>query len=274
MIRSIGAWCGAGAIANPNRDVDAAAEAGLDALYVMTNDHAPCRRSMPFRRPAKGKYPGDDKKYPPEKIVTLSEIARSAGLSLHLTSWIMPHERYMIEAVAYLVPLLRECQASSLIWDCEEPWILAKLLAMTHEEAAIFLVDLFNECEIPIGCTGIAYTNTDRYGPLAKRCNFGVPQAYATRSTYEKWGVTPAKIAKYLQRHYVRFSQDGLIDIHAGLASYRQGFGGMSVKQTLETSARTAHDWGAGTFIYWSLDAMRRSKTVRETIRGLRECLI
>ncbi len=250
-LRNIGAWCGATSLASPARDVDFAAALGLGRLDVFVNDHSKARAARKFTT------------YDTAKIEKLCKLAKARGISVHLTSWIMPHSEYIDAAAATLVPLCAQIGAESLQWDAEEPWTQATG-APARSAAAARIAERFDGLSCPMGATGIGYTPVAKFGPLAQICDYVVPQAYATSSS----GLLPEDApGKFHRRYSTSFARPIVI----GLAAYRQtGIAGhtptSAVRAALLASAKLK---GVDTVIFWSLGALRKSAELTTLIQGV-----
>lgn len=263
-LRSVGAWCGSSSLASPERDVALAVEVGLDRLCVVVNDHSRWRDPTPFTL-------RDE-----DKIATLCAVARSAGLTVDLMSWVMPHEVYIREAARRLLPLMRECQAG-LEWDGEEPWTKARR-PMPYPEAAALIAEVFtapaaDSCDPAalgpgdrswaMGANGIGYTPVDKFGPLAEVCDWITCQAYSTSTS----GVSPDRVDRLVHRWADKFRHPGL---RAGLACYRQeGIEGFGELNAITTAARSVIAAGMTHLTYWSLDEIRRDSGARAGVMAV-----
>jgi hypothetical protein len=250
-LRHVGAWCGATSLASPTRDVDFAAKLGLTRLDVFVNDHSKARAARKFTT------------YDVAKIEKLCKLAKAKGISVHLTSWIMPHSEYIDAAAATLVPLCAQVGAESLQWDAEEPWTQATG-APSRASAAARIAERFDGLSCPMGATGIGYTPIPKFGPLAQICDYVVPQAYATSTS----GLLPEDApGKFHRRYSTSFARPIVI----GLAAYRQnGIAGhtpsSAVRAALLASAKLK---GVDTVLFWSLGALQKSAELSTVIQGV-----
>lgn len=254
-IHTVGAWCGPKALANPKDTVKFAVAHSIDRLDIMVNDHSKFREPHRF----------SDRTYQSEKVIGLASHANTAGLSVHLTSWIMPHERYIEAAANYLIPLARNTLAQSLILDAEEPWTQAKQ-RMRYADAVSCFADHFEKLPCQVGLTGIGYASIDKLGPLADVCRYGVPQAYATNRV---GGLQLDRIDDVIRRWKAAFPS---LEIVAGLAAYRQdgqddipGAG-----SEIRTAASLAASEGCDTVIYWSMRHIQANPDVARAIAGIK----
>lgn len=251
-IDTVGAWAGRTSMSSPaaiKRDVSFAKSIGLKRLDIIVNDHAAWRSDTPFDT------------YDTDRIVGLADAAISAGLEIHLMSWLMPHRNYIDRAAPRLRVLVERTGARSIIWDCEEPWTQARG-AINYADAAAHVYDAFHG--IVQGVTGIGYAPVEKLGPICKLVDYVVPQCYSTSST----GVSPSTVAaKFASRWRKLFRKPVVI----GLAAYRQrGIKGFTEESALRAAFGSAEsDPEARTVIYWSLGQIRASRTAARTIRSL-----
>ncbi len=256
-IKVVGAWCGSSSLALPERDVDFSVRCGINRLDVIVNDHSRFRKATNFTL--------RDRK----KIEKLCELARNAGIEVHLMSWIMPHRKYLEQAAMALVPLCADVGAGSLQWDAEEPWMKA-YKPMDYNDAGRLVGDLFKDLPCPMGVNGIGYASKQKLRPLTNLSTYVVPQCYSTRSTAEKWKLTPEKTVPKLYGRWLRMFPNAKFVI--GLAAYRQsGIPGHTPTSAMEMALNRVREIGSvDTVLYWSLYAIRQNKAVAKVISGIR----
>lgn len=224
----IGAWC-----TRPSRsDVDFAADIGLRRLDVMVNDFSIARGPTKFRFDKLSK--------------DVVEYAASRGIAVHITSWIMPHVEFAREAGDELQHLCGVTGAQGVVLDAEEPWTLAH--QANREAAADAFFDAMMGCRC--GVTGIGFADRAKLGPLMARADYGVPQAYVTRTS----GLSIAGIKRVLQ-HWEAFGKP----ITPALAGYR-------VTDENMTDAWAAVQ-PAQTVLYWALRHIKMIDSVERMIR-------
>jgi hypothetical protein len=253
LIKSVGAWCGSATLAHPERDVDFAAENGINRFDIVINDHSASRAEREFtvRNTA--------------RIEALCRRAQDNGIETHLMSWIMPYERYIEGAAERLIPLCGDVGAASLQWDAEEPWVLArKQKRMGFKEAASLIAEKFSDLSCEMGVTAIGFASIPKVGPLVEVCDYGVPQAYSTTRS----GVKPGSGQKMLHKRWRnKFGKP----IVMGLAAFRQsGIPGHTVESAMKACIKASGELGCTAVIYWSLQHIRSSSTVRKVIAGIR----
>jgi hypothetical protein len=252
-IKYVGAWAGYSSILNPERDLNFCLEHGINRVDVIVNDHSAKRDPYPFDiRDTK-------------KIERFCRMAIDMGLDLHFMSWVMPHRAYIDKAAEILIPLVENTGCKSLQWDAEEPWTQARN-HMGYRAAAEHIADKFGSMQARMGVNGIGYTPKSRFGPLAKVCDYIVPQCYSTHSS----GLKPEEAVPRCVRRWKKvFPYDKEYQI--GLAAYRQkGIPGHTVKSAMQTALATVQAMeGVDTVIYWSLGQIRRTREVREFIKTI-----
>lgn len=249
-IKTVGAWCGSASLANPKRDVQFAADHNINRLDIVVNDHSRWRAPQDFTL------------RPTATIKRLCELATAKGIEVHLMSWVMPHRAYIDRAAEVLVPLCADVGASSLMWDAEEPWTLAKR-RMPYAAAASHLGAAFEGLSCPMGVTGIGYASVAKLGPLAEVCDYVVPQAYSTRSSGLDPETAPGKFHKRWAKAFGR-------PVVLGLAAYRQtGIPGHTAASAMKAAARDAAKY-SDTIIYWNLSALRKSPSTAQVVAQIR----
>ena len=249
-IRTVGAWCGSSSLADPQRDVDFALANNINRLDIVVNDHAKSRAAQPFTVRSGS------------SIKKLCTAAQTAGIETHLMSWIMPHAAYIDQAAELLIPICEDVGASSLQWDAEEPWMLAEK-SMKYEDASKRIADKFSRLACPMGANAIGFTSIAKMGPLAKICDYVVPQAYSTASS----GVTPGDGQRRIFERYEKAFNRNIV---MGLAAFRQsGIPGHTIESAMTACVNAANDLECDTVLYWSLRQIRSSKEVRNVVRSI-----
>lgn len=252
-ITKVGAWCGSRSLASPEKYVEFARRHNINRFDIVVNDHSKWRDPSSFNI------------HNMDKILRLAQVARTAGIEVHLMSWIMPHKQYIVQAANILLPLAEMAQASSIQWDAEEPWMLARK-SMGYTQAAELIRESFRKLPIPMGVNGIGYASVPKLKPLADVCDYVVPQVYSTTSN----GLDPKTAApKFYKRWHNNFNKPVVM----GLAAYRQkGIPGYSEAEAVQTAIdATRSIAGVDTVIYWSLYHITKNKVVAKVISGIRE---
>lgn len=252
-ITTVGAWAGSRSLARPERYVKFAVAHGINRLDIVVNDHSKWRGPHKFTLRN------------PDKIVRLAQLAREAGIEVHLMSWLMPHGVY-IKGAADKLPLLAEmCDASSIQWDAEEPWMLARDHD-GHARGAERVAEAFKHLGLPMGVNGIGYASVRKMGPLAEVCDYVVPQIYSTRTNGLDPKTAPAKFHKRWTKYFKK-------PIVMGLAAYRQsGISGYPTEtDAMQSAVDAARATGVDTVLYWSLYHITRSPEVAKVIAGIRQ---
>lgn len=251
-ISHVGAWCGMSSLRNPSRDVAFAKSIGLNRLDVIVNEHSSDRNPRGFDT------------YDRQKIVEFCHRAQGEGIQTHLMSWIMPYEDYIQEASEQLTSLCSVAGTSSLQWDAEEPWTLAKR-RIPYREAAQMIKEKFADLTCRMGVNGIGYTPVGRFGPLAEICDYVVPQCYSTSTSGQK----PEDVVPKFVRRYKELFGDKVRTI--GLAAYRQKIPNYTVDQAMRAPIHAAHALeGVNAIVYWSLTSIRRNRRVANVIKSIR----
>lgn len=252
---TLGAWA-----MNPSRsDLELAARLGMRRIDLMVNDHSKDRAVTRFRC-----YEG---------VESDIRIARELGLEVHLTSWLMPHETFIVEATDRLRDLSEQCtegdRPTSVLWDAEEPWTQAdEGMPVTHA------ADFAHEClkGVPMGVTGIGYADLDLDTPeldgkleaLVLHADYVVPQAYVVApSSPERKTLTH----RGMPRVFERWAAAGK-PVVAGLAAYRQADidGCNTVGGAIRKSLQVARAHGCEAAIYWALRHIAGSWRVQRAI--------
>jgi hypothetical protein len=252
-IGRIGAWAGRASMRTPTaitRSIAFARSIGLGRLDVIVNDHSKARAPRAFDT------------YPRAEIVALADEANAAGMHVHLMTWIMPHPSYIAQAADVLRELVDDCGAHSVMLDAEEPWTLATQ-RMPYDKAAELVGDRFDG--VRLGVTGIGYADADKLGPLARECDYLVPQCYSTSSSRLDPGTVVPKFAGRWRRV---FGADR--EIVVGLAGYRQtGIAGYTPEAALRAAFAGAEaDAEAREVVYWSLGQLRDTPTAARVVRS------
>lgn len=253
----IGAWFGSWAIANPKDAVALARDVGFDRADIICNDHAGWRKPTEFTI------------RDPHKIARLASLAHTHGFEVHLMSWIMPHREYIVGAGQMLPGLAEDCGAASVQFDGEEPWTKAKQ-HMGYLEAAKLIAEMFFGRSYDLGVTGIKWTPVEAFKALAEICDYYLPQAYATSTTAEKWGVKPETVVpSVVKRYRTEFGADKRLVV--GLPCYRQsGIPGHSIESAMRTPYESALNVGAEAIVYWQLRHLRKARETRRVLAALR----
>lgn len=246
---SVGAWTGSGSITNTDdmaRDVAFAKWLGLTRLDVMVNDHSAKRQPRDFDTYNKG------------RVAAFCKRAVAEGIEIHLTTWCMPHERYIQQLGVQMTDLVGECGARSICLDAEEPWVNA-VRPMSWEAAASLMDDVL---DAPFGVSGIGYASKTKLGPLVRRAQYMVPQCYSTSGN----SLDPKKAAVQLSNLWrSRFGNRPLV---VGLAGYKQdGRPGYTKAQFMKAAFDTARRADPISIVYWSLRHIRASRTTANLIR-------
>ncbi len=178
--------------------------AGVSSANLMLNDFATARGPVPF------------KTYSVNRIVEFAKRCRDAGMTVDLTTWVMPHQQFITGMGTQLPEMLDACDARRLWLDAEEPWTQAKD-PLDRAEAANLIADAM-PAEYPLVLSAIGYARAETIGPLAKRCEIWSPQAYATTSN----NAEPAKLINSSLAHWKTAFGKPRQGWVMGLAAYKQ----------------------------------------------------
>lgn len=250
-VKIVGAWAGSSSLRNPIRDVDFCKNHNINRIDIIVNDHSAWREPKDFT------LRNDS------KLVRLADLAHRAGIEVHLMSWCMPHEKYIVQSAEKLIPLAKLMNAKSIQWDAEEPWTKARK-RLPYEEAATILKESFEKLHCDMGVNGIGYASGNKLGPLISICDYAVPQAYATA----KNGMHPKKSPqKFHNRWRDKFGKP----IVMGLAAYRQkGISGHTQAQAIAAGIEGTNALGTvDTVIYWSLYHIRKNKEIAGAVKNI-----
>lgn len=249
-IRTVSAWAGTGALADPKGYAEFAKRIGLTRIDLMVNEHSAWREPKPFST------------HSLSKIDAFAREVHRVGLELHLTSWLMPHAAYIDSACRILLATARQVDARSVLFDCEEPWTQARA-PLPYASAAAMVRQGFED--FPIGVTGIGYAPTAKLSAICAAADYLVPQCYSTESSKQSPAIVVPRFAARWRRVFPGKP------IVVGLAAYRQmGIPGFSAESALRTAFGGAQaDPHADTVIYWSLAEIRRKRPIAEIIAEL-----
>lgn len=228
---TVGAWC-----TRPSRsDVDFAASLRMRRLDVMVNDLSDERSPIRFRF---DKLSRD-----------IVEYANSRGIEVHVTSWIMPHVAFAVEAADELQQLCVDTGAHGIVLDAEEPWTKAR--SPERERAAESFFAAAMGCRV--GVTGIGFADVAKLKPLVYRADYAVPQTYVTLTS----GLSIAGIPRALA-HWRKMECPVIVP---ALAAYR------TTASQMENAFAAVRP--AQTVLYWALRHIKSSHTYQRVIRDL-----
>jgi hypothetical protein len=272
-ITCVGAWAGAALLRDPKRNVLAAGAAGLDELHLMVADHSAWRTEHAFSdRPKQGRRAASI-----TDLVRVGRMCTEAGIDLGLTTWVMPHGRYVESCAGYLLDAVRvlalpenDVHVTEIILDAEEPWTQAAGVTTRERNLAAgklgALLEPLRDQGVRFGLTGIGYARERALDGLAAWCDFAVPQVYAT--TRNK--LDPRRSPKFFADRWTKAFESG--EVVLGLPAYRQGPGMMAA--AVAGAREVAADPNSATcsrLIYWSLAHIRASKAITRFVSGIKE---
>jgi hypothetical protein len=252
-IKKVGAWATRSTHADPSKTVQELLAARCNFVSIMCNDIPDGRVFEVFDQ---------------ERIVALALACKSAGIEVHLTSWIRPYSSYIDQAADELIPLFARCHASLLVWDAEEPWTQADSPRLSYSAAASRIADRF--VSVPMGVTAIGSVSESKIEALAQVCGVWIPQAYATTESDSKPGtVVPYCLKQWRDDLGVGDTKgeprNGWI---VGLAGYDLGTKPAAMMQPPVDDALAA---GLTSVCYWTLPAIHRDADVLDFVSRLRE---
>lgn len=269
VITRVGAWAGSSLLTKTEATVKAAAAIGIDEIHFMVADHSACRAPMVFLdRPAKGRRAASI-----SRVRDIARVCAEHEVALSLTTWAMPHPRYIEGLGLYFAAVAREIRdiapMTEIILDAEEPWTRAlganaSAWKASAKQLRAVLGPLRNN-GVRIGLTGIGYARESALDPLAEFCDVAVPQVYpTTRNTLDP-RTSPKKFAALWTKKFERK------EMAIALPAYRQGPGMMSA--ALAGAREVAADPNSAAMsrvIYWSLAHVLGSSTKRRFVAGIK----
>ncbi len=247
-IHTVGAWAGSATFKNPAKYIDFARSHRINRIDLMINDFAKSRSCDDFRMRDKA------------AIIEIASACAEAGVELHLTSWLLPCQRFIDQAADALRPLFDESpNIHSIVWDAEEPWTRNKG-GQTARVAAEQVADRF--AGVPMGVTGITFVNEAKLRPLAEKSRDLIPQAYATIKNNQD----PSRLVRLANNLWE--SRVGKRPNIMGLAAYRQPD---DPAPAMAASIKAAKELGIDTVCYWSLHHLTKNPQCAEYVASVRE---
>jgi hypothetical protein len=149
--------------------------ANVSVANIMLNDFSSGREAQPFST------------FSVDKLKAMAAACHAAGIVVHATTWVMPHEVFVDGMLAQLPALLAAMGCTLLVLDAEEPWTKATG-SFDYAEAAAAIARVFPR----LGLSGIGDA-LDDLRELAKICHVWCPQAYATKDSQ----ATPGGVGPY-----------------------------------------------------------------------------
>lgn len=252
-LHCVGAWSGLGSYINDSamrRDIKFAKSIGLGRVDVILNDFASKRSAQKFET------------YNEARILDYCKRLRDEGFHVHLMSWWMPHRDFIERGSEKLVELVQKSDASSVMLDVEEPWLHANG-AMGFDAAS----DLTSKLLAPIqwGITGIGYASVSGLGPLARVCDYIVPQCYATSNNT----LNPSTMCQVIVKRWrTKMQIPERVRLVMGLAGYRQAGRAGYTKDRLMTEAwNGAIVTKPADIVYWSMRHLRQTKSTAKLVQ-------
>jgi hypothetical protein len=239
------AWVTSSCFSDPAKTVGHLRAAGVTLANLMLNDFSKARGPTAFTT------------FSVDKINAMAKACRDAGIEVHLTSWAMPHECFMVGALEVLPGLMQSTGATMLWWDAEEPWVHATG-PFDYAEAAEYATRCFPR----LALSGIGSAPVELC-ELAKVCRVYSPQGYADDdgNGATPGGVVPYSLGEWRERYGL--PTDGYV---VGLAAYDQGTPPASTMQPPIDDVRTDGDHDVA---YWTINAIADRSDVLAFVAGL-----
>jgi len=246
--RSAGVWLTSSALSEPDRTADEVAEIGFSFANIMLNDYSNARSPKTFDT------------HDPDRVVRLAAALRASGVGVDLTTWVMPHEKFILGMGKQIPQLARACSARRVWLDAEEPYNQATG-SIDYKLAAGEIEDALGTAP-PLVLSAISYANRSKLQPLAEVCPYWSPQAYATT---RKGSPNPSNIVDLsFARWRARFGEPSRGWI-MGLAAYEQP---KKPGSMLGPPLDQALDLGIEDVCYWAFGAIRKQPAVRDYLRS------
>jgi hypothetical protein len=240
------AWVTSSCFEDPEKTVGELLAAGCSVASLMCNDFLKARGPTAFIT------------FSVDKINRMAAACWAAGIEVHLTSWIMPHDLFMDGMLEQMPELMASTKATLLMLDAEGPWADATGV-FNYADAAAKAARIFTR----LGLSGIGSAPSELC-ELAKVCRVRSPQGYADDDDTE--GSTTDNVVPYSLREWrKRYGEapDGWI---IGLAGYDQGTPAASTMQPPIDDVLADGDHEVA---YWSINSIADRDDVTAFLRGL-----
>ena len=143
-------------------------EIGITALVILCND-------------SPASQPEFSIKFGNKTVVELSELARKAGVTVHLGTWLDPTEEYVTACAAGMAELATQAKAASVCLDLEGEW--NRRISNHAAFVAGTVAPAFMGFPVPIGVTSFAILPRQVVAALSwvvqYHNGYGQPQAYS-----------------------------------------------------------------------------------------------
>lgn len=184
--------------------------------------------------------------------------AAAKPMLVGITAWLIPSRSYIEAAAKVLVPLCKQIDAASLVWDAETPWV--KGTGMTHQDAAELVAQEFAELPCAMGMTGFPAVPKTATRPLTDVCSFGMPQAYSFwDAQHNRPGTNSVPLETGQKEWWATWQKNFVVGrtspflLVMGLASYQQTGLSSSVLDAMQTAVEASTAVGATNICYWQL---------------------
>jgi hypothetical protein len=240
------AWVTSSCFEDPEGTIAKLKAAGIAVAVFMLNDYfgETHRAAEEFRT------------FNVDKIKAMAAACHAAGIPVHATTWVMPHQCFVDGLRATLPDLLEAIGCTLLILDAEEPWTQAEG-SFDYESAAQQISLVFPR----LGLSGIGSAESELI-PLAKYCVIWGPQAYATIDSQ----ATPGGVAPYSYNCWMtRFGppREGWV---MGLAAYDQA---SNPADTMQPVIDDLISLGVTDGCYWTINYIAKRADVTKFVYGL-----
>ena len=238
------AWIPSSAFSDPAETVVNLQAAGVHVANLMLNDFSDKREASEFET------------FNVDKIAAMAAACQAAGIEVHATTWIMPHDLFIDGMLEELPPLLARIGCTLLLLNAEGPWTHAEG-EFEYEAAAEKLLDMFYQ----LGLTGIGSAPEELLS-LARICAVWCPQSYATEgSQATPGGVVPYSISRWSDE-FGNPSHGWII----GLAAYDQD---TPAEASMQPPIDDVEASGLSEVCYWTINAISERTDVQTFVAGI-----
>jgi hypothetical protein len=244
------AWVTSSCLDNTQKTIEQLKEAGVTIANFMLNDYADGDGDDVHRAE------DDFRTFNVDKLLAMAAACHAAGILVHATTWVMPHDHFIDGMLEQLPWLLAGMGCSLLMLDAEEPYSQATG-CFDYASAAERIKTVFPR----LALSGIGGA-LDELTELAKICAVWSPQAYATKTSQ----ATPGGVVPYCIKCWTEkwgSPREGWI---MGLAGYKQADDGVSTMQPPIDDLEAADIDDA---CYWTLRSIHDDPDVVEFVAGL-----
>jgi hypothetical protein len=243
------AWVTSSGFDNTQKTIAQLKEAGVVIANLMLNDYY-------GEGDDEHRAEEDFRTFNVDKILAMADACHAAGIRVHATTWVMPHDRFVSGMLEQLPWLLAAMGCSLLMLDAEEPWSQATG-CFDYAAAAQRIKGVFPR----LGLSGIGGA-LEELTELAKICAVWSPQAYATKTSQ----ATPGGVVPYCVNCWTNrwgSPREGWI---MGLAGYKQADDGGSTMQPPIDDVEAAN---IDDVCYWTIRSIHEDPDVVAFVAGL-----